>query len=100
MSCTEYDMWLDEFSRKLDQLNRTLTDKGMLVGLDCFAYFKDKSRNHPPIVTCWKGVERLWSLKTPRNSKIARRIEAVFDSDRPEIALVNMGTELVLDRLE
>lgn len=100
MSCTEYDMWLDEFARKLDMMNRTLADKSMTVGLDCAAYFRDKSRNHPPILTCWKGVERLWSFKIPRNSKIVRRIEAVFDSDRPEITLVNMGTELVLDQLE
>ena len=88
-------MWLDEFARKLGLLNRTLANKSMIVGL-----FRDKSRKHPPILTCWKGAERLWTLKAPRNSKIARKIEAVFDSDRPEITLVNMGTELVLDRLE
>jgi len=37
-----------------------------------------KSRRHPPVLNCWKGIEKLWSFKIPKGSRIAR----IFDNCR------------------
>ena len=96
----EYCRWIDEFAGKIDTLEARIEKSGLSLGLDCIDFFRTKSSSHPPILTFWNKVDKVWRLKVVKGSKLARRIEALIEVENPEIELFNIGTEQVLKVLD
>ena len=96
----EYCRWIDEFAGKIDILNDRIEKSFLTLGLDCTAFFRTKSSSYPPTLKFWDKAKRVWTLKVGKDSRLARRIEALIEVENPEIELFNIGTEQVLKVLD
>ena len=96
----EYCCWIDEFAGIIDILNARIEKSFLTLGLDCSGFFRTRSGSSPPILKFWDKADRVWTLGVRKDSRLARRIEALVDVENPEIELFNIATEQALKVLE